>query len=188
MCNQPWIRMDEFTNAADYLLRAEAFIREAERDLMAWKWVVLALHGALYGFAVCFLDEGNVLNVIEGKRDKAEKRLKAGTARVIGFWEAIRRAASLSAEQEKSVELLHDVFRNRLVHFLSTGWSINACLMPQMAIDALEIIKYLVGDWRVQMHLGEQREEVEQAIDKGIECIENSALYREATGEAGEAR
>ena len=41
------------TNALDYLKRGALFVREAAADDHAWKWVIISLHGALYGFAVC---------------------------------------------------------------------------------------------------------------------------------------
>ena len=47
-----WLRLTEETNALDYLERAGSFIVDADQDNFAWKWVVLALHGALYGFAI----------------------------------------------------------------------------------------------------------------------------------------
>jgi len=43
------LRFSEETNALDYLIRAGQFIKETEKDLSAWKWVVLALHGSLWG-------------------------------------------------------------------------------------------------------------------------------------------
>ena len=48
-----WLRLTEETNALDYLERVVGFIRETEKNRLAWKWVVLSLHSALYGFAIC---------------------------------------------------------------------------------------------------------------------------------------
>ncbi len=48
-----WLRLTEEINALDYLEKASYYIRETEVDVYAWKWVILALFGALYGFAIC---------------------------------------------------------------------------------------------------------------------------------------
>jgi len=40
------------TNALDYLERAGEFIDQVESNPKAWKWVILCLHSALYGFAI----------------------------------------------------------------------------------------------------------------------------------------
>lgn len=48
-----WWRLDEKHNALDYLDMGVRSLMEVERTPWAWKWVCIALHGALYGFAVC---------------------------------------------------------------------------------------------------------------------------------------
>jgi hypothetical protein len=48
-----YVKLTEESNALDYLERAAQFIREATADDHAWKWVVISLHGAIYGFAIC---------------------------------------------------------------------------------------------------------------------------------------
>jgi len=45
--------LDEEHNALDYLEMGVRSLMEVERTPWAWKWVCIALHGALYGFAVC---------------------------------------------------------------------------------------------------------------------------------------
>ena len=40
-------------NALDYLEKASFFISQTKEDSLWWKWVTIALHGALYSFAIC---------------------------------------------------------------------------------------------------------------------------------------
>ena len=47
-----FIRFTTETNALDYLERAGEFIAQVESNPRAWKWVILCLHSALYGFAI----------------------------------------------------------------------------------------------------------------------------------------
>ena len=69
-----YLKFSEETNALDYLYRAGQFIKETQDDLLAWKWVVLSLHGALYGFAICACHGTNPDNVTY-KTKKGEKKL-----------------------------------------------------------------------------------------------------------------
>jgi hypothetical protein len=50
-----WLSLSEETNALDYLEKAHLFILKIEVEAISWKWVILALHGALYGFAISAL-------------------------------------------------------------------------------------------------------------------------------------
>lgn len=54
-----WLRLTEKTNALDYLEKACDFIRQTETNVYAWKWIILALHGALYEFAICACQRAN---------------------------------------------------------------------------------------------------------------------------------
>jgi len=47
-----FLALDEAVNNHDYLSRVLNFIIETHTDPLAWKWVVIALHAAIYGPAV----------------------------------------------------------------------------------------------------------------------------------------
>ena len=144
-----WLRLTEETNALDYLERAAGFIRETEQNLLAWKWVVLSLHGALYGFAICASKGTNSENVTT--------RTKRGENKLIPFDKALERCQNrecmstllcsqplvLSNSQKKSIQLLKNELRNKMEHYVPSGWSIEIHGMPQIAIDALDVIRFL---------------------------------------------
>jgi hypothetical protein len=62
-----WLRLTEETNSLDYLEKTHLFIKQTEKDHTAWKWVILSLHGALYGFAICALKGTDPERVIDFK-------------------------------------------------------------------------------------------------------------------------
>jgi len=82
---QKWLTLTEETNALDYLERAGQFITEADTNPSAWKWVVLALHGALYGFAIAACKGTNYETVI--------RKTKRGAEHLISLDEALTKCA-----------------------------------------------------------------------------------------------
>jgi hypothetical protein len=61
---EAWWRLNEKKNALDYLEMSVRSLTEVERTHWAWKWVCIALHGALYGFGICAIkgtDDSSVL-------------------------------------------------------------------------------------------------------------------------------
>ncbi len=83
-----YLSVDEARNALDYLERAHEYILQVERDLWAWKWVCIALHGALYGFAVTALGSSNSWYVQKYRSGKKERQRKRD-----GFWKDHERMA-----------------------------------------------------------------------------------------------
>ncbi|HEC65640.1 MAG TPA: hypothetical protein ENI23_10110 [bacterium] len=69
-----YLRLTEETNALDCLERAYYYICQIDKDTMAWKWVIIGLHGALYGFAISACRQTNGENVAY-KTKKGEDRL-----------------------------------------------------------------------------------------------------------------
>ncbi len=58
------LSLSEETNALDYLEQAYHYTQQTEKKDIAWKWVILRLHGALYGFTICACKGTNPDNVI----------------------------------------------------------------------------------------------------------------------------
>ncbi len=61
---ETWWRLDEKNNALDYLEMSVRSLMEVEQTPWAWKWVCIALHGAIYGFGICAIkgtDDSSVL-------------------------------------------------------------------------------------------------------------------------------
>jgi hypothetical protein len=45
-----WLRFTKEENALDYLEKAFFILARQKKDKKSWKWVILSLHEALYGF------------------------------------------------------------------------------------------------------------------------------------------
>lgn len=62
---ESWWQLDEKNNALDYLETAVHCMLDVERSPWAWKWVCIALHGALYSFGICALQGTNFEQVLQ---------------------------------------------------------------------------------------------------------------------------
>ena len=145
---EKWLRLTEETNALDYLEKAFYYIRETEGSIIAWKWVILSLFGALYGFAICAC-KGSSPDWVTCKTKKGRK--------LIGFDEALKicqdpnrmkmfifsKHLKLSKNQKESIRKLHKDYRNYFEHYIPTTWSIEVHGMPQIALDVLAVIRFL---------------------------------------------
>ena len=140
--DERYLTITGYTNALDYLERAVRFIREVTTDKAAWKWAIIALHGSLYGFAICACkgtDYHSVTNVT-----------KRGDRRLISFNRALRacqdpqrmsltvmsRPLVLSADEQASIRKLQESLRNRFEHYIPMVWHIEIHGMPTIAIHA----------------------------------------------------
>jgi hypothetical protein len=149
-----YMRLDERTNALDYLDRAYQFIQHVEHDVLAWKWVIIALHGALYGFAICACAGSNPDYI---KYPMIKKGKYKGEGRLMGLDRALElcqnftryinsKPLQLSDKQKESIRWLKHEFRNEFEHFSPKGWSIELHGMPQIIIDVLDVIRFLAVD------------------------------------------
>jgi hypothetical protein len=179
---EKWLRLSEEKNAIDYLEKAAIFIKSVSENYNDWKWVIIGLHGALYGFAIAACRGTDSRSVVTNK------------GRLISFWQALKRCQDpnhmkmlihskqliLSENQKESIEALKSEFRNEFEHFKPKGWSIEIHGMPEIAIDVLEVIRFLALETNTCVHLNEEkRNRVEQLIEDSIASLKNGELYKE---------
>jgi len=181
-----WLQLSEETNALDFLEKAYYYICQTETNVWAWKWVIISLHGALYGFAICTCQGTNYENVTF--------KTKKGKARLISFDEALERCQNpnwmrmtvlsrplrLSESQRKSINKLKNL-RNQFEHYTPVGWSIELHGMPQIAMDVLKVIRFLALDTGNYVFLTEaQRKRVKYIIFRSKRILSQSQLHKEA--------
>ena len=144
-----YLKFTEETNALDYLERAAQFMREASTDDRAWKWAVIALHGALYGFAICAC-KGNDYYTVTYETKRGDRRL-------ISFQEALAACQDpqkimmtvlskplvLTTDQKTAIDRLQRTLRNPFEHYIPTSWRIEKHGMSIIAIHCLEVIRFL---------------------------------------------
>lgn len=164
-----YLEIDEELNAVDYLLRARREIAAVTEDKLAWKWAIIALHGALYGFAVCALRQTDPDRVVYriGK-DKDIERL-------IGAEEAFKRCQSpewlspsllLSEHEAHAIDTLRENYRNNFEHFIPLTWLIREQILAEMCLAVLRPLRFLALEASIYVSIDEdRRSKIEQAIN-----------------------
>lgn len=185
---EKYLCFSEETNALDYLEQAYHYILQTEKNINAWKWVILTLHGALYGSAICACKGTNPDNVKQ--RDKKGKIKQ----RLISFYEALKRCQDpitmrmtidskhlqLSDQQKESIWKLKHLLRNNFEHYIPKGWSIKIHGMPQIALDVLEVIRFLALETGNYVHLNEaQKIRIKSIVFQSKRNLKQSQLYKE---------
>jgi hypothetical protein len=181
------LTLTEETNALDYLERARQFITETDTNPRAWKWVVLALHGALYGFAIAACKGTDYQTIV--------RKTKRGAEHLISLDEALTLCANptwmgtlhgglaltLTDSQKDSIRRLKKTLRNNFEHYVPGVWSIEIHGLPQISMDILDVISFLaVGTFRYQ-HLNQsQRRRVKSIVYQSKKHLSSSRLHREA--------
>jgi hypothetical protein len=83
MASAKWLRLDEVENAVDNLETCYILFTWT-RSPIRWKWVIVALHQALYGFAICAVQGTDCLSVLTKPSDP--------NSSLINIWTALERA------------------------------------------------------------------------------------------------
>ncbi|MCK7518843.1 MAG: hypothetical protein MZV64_14495 [Ignavibacteriales bacterium] len=153
-----------------------------------WKWVIITLHSAIYGFAVSACKGMNSDSVIT--------KTKSGHERLIDFDEALKRCQDptwmlvninyeefkFSSSQLKSIRKLHKVLRNNFEHFTPKSWSIELHYLPDMVYDCLEVIRLLIiysdVSWRLR---GVKLKRVKSILYQSKRIVTSSVLYKRDT-------
>lgn len=161
-------------NAADSLFRAEEHIRQVEDNVFHWKWTVICLHNSLYTFALTFAAGTN-----------SNKVMKNG--RVVPFIEAVNKCYEAQTSvpfeptrnQKNSILLLHDHLRNKFEHFQpKNSWGIMLQGLPNMCVDALEVIRFLALDSKRILYDAKNKEiRVRRSIRKSVAMLKSSKFY-----------
>lgn len=187
MITEEYVRFSEESNALDYLDKAVEFIHRAETNPPDWKWVILALHGAIYGFMICALKGTDP--------DRVTFEVRPDEKRLISFVKALEwcqdpkrmtmttesKALCLSAEQKRSLDLIQGHFRNAFVHYQPALWSIELHGMPPVVVDALEIVRFLSLETGNYIHLTfEQREHIRSLVAETTDFLRRTKLFIEA--------
>jgi hypothetical protein len=182
-----YTRFSEEWNALDYLEKTVEFIHRAEKYPTDWKWVILSLHGALYGFMICALkgtDHDRVL--VRNKNDEPHlisfnKALKWCQDPAHMIMTTASTPLQLSECQKRSLDVLQFHFRNSFAHYQPCLWSIELHDMPQMVIDGLEITRFLGLESGNYMWLtDEARQRISGLVAEGVQVLQQSCLFREA--------
>jgi hypothetical protein len=176
-----WVRFSEEQNALDYLEKVYESLTRVQRRPQEWKWIVVGLHGALYGFAICVLKGTNWEAVTEGPKrrlitfDAALRRCQS--ADFVGFY-VDSKPLRLTPDQRDAIRFLKGV-RNQIEHYVPKAWLIEAHGLAVSAIDALDVIHFLAlesGNVRLDQS---QHQRVEACTAKSKDLLHASQLYKD---------
>ncbi len=185
--NNKYLDITEEINALDFLEKTYFYISQNEIKAIDWKWISIALHGALYGFAICMLKGTDYERVIFKDKNNINK--------LIGLDEAIKRCQLseytkmtivskelvLNNKQKESIRILKNLLRNNFIHYIPSNWSIEIHGCPGMAIDILSIIKFLALESGNYISLSDsQKKKIEFYAENGISILKNNKLYKES--------
>jgi hypothetical protein len=176
-----YLRLTEEANALDYLEKAYAALQRVPRRPEEWKWVVIGLHGALYGFAVCTLKGTNWEMVTHGPKN-----------RLITFDEALRRCQKpecvsffthskplqLTADEAEGIRFLKGI-RNQIEHYVPKHWSIELHGLMLSFLEALRVIRFLAleaGNARLNP---DQRRRAKSCLTKAETLLRMNQLYKD---------
>ncbi len=166
-----WLRLSELENAVDNLEMVDYFLENIQSEIK-WKWAVIALHQALYGFAICALS-----GFVPKEVTKPSKKHLDGE--LISIWKAIDLVKEppttpyefyeplvLSSDEEWAIKKIVDDFRNEFEHFAPKLLSIEVSGMPMIFSKVLRVIRFLaLESKRVNSSIGDEKR-VRSAIEK----------------------
>jgi hypothetical protein len=182
-----WLRFTVEMNALDYLERAGKFLQRTESDIKAWKWVILALHGALYGFAICACRSTSNENIIYRTNNGIERLISLDKALLIcqdNNWMGTLyggKPLMLTESQKFSIAMLKKSLRNHFEHFKPKGWSIEIHGLPGISMDVLDVIRFLSVETFRYQHLNQtQRRRIKSIIFQSKKWLRQSTLYKAA--------
>jgi hypothetical protein len=180
-----WLRIEEHTNAFNYLEMVKYFFSVTESNVYYWKWVMISLHGAIYGFAVSSIrgtnSESVVLKTRKGERlISFNQALKRCQNKLWMQYALLNKVLVLNSSQNDSIRKMKDIFRNEFMHFKPKGWSIEIHDFPIIALDCLEVLRFLgIQAYSGYRHNQNKQRKVKSIVFQCKRLIKKSDLYKE---------
>lgn len=156
-----WLRTNSFRETVSALEACADELHLIERDPYRWKWVILALHGALQGMMVLALQGSHGLHVL--REEDAARWLEAHARGgpyptdlklddFLSLYDKIKSDLMLmyshsnkfrpQGAQGANVKQLNR-FRNEFVHFTPRVWALELTGLPAVCSDCLDIADFL---------------------------------------------
>ena len=142
-----WIRTDELDDAIDNLEMTAVFLETLPND-RKWKWAIISMHQALYGFAIC--------STTPSDSSWALKDPSNPDSQLISIWTALKRAKDpawkrwgisqplvVSKAEGWAIRKLVSEFRNEFAHFRPKAWAIEVSGMPAIFGCVLRVLEHL---------------------------------------------
>lgn len=164
-----WLRLDELENAIDNLEMCARLLATIDSE-RRWKWGILTLHQALYGFAICAVgSHTDPLSVLRNPKNHE--------SHLISVQEALKRCKdrkilgpsvtplTTTPDEDQALDRLIIEFRNGFEHFRPAAWSIETSGMPELFQHALRVICGIALDsGSVRYYSSDQEDRVRTAL------------------------
>jgi len=173
-----WIRTDELDDAIDNLEMTAFFLEELPSH-RKWKWAIIAVHQALYGFAICSTTPSDASFALKDPSNP--------DSFLISIWTALKRARDpawkrwghsqplvTSKEEDRAIRKLVKEFRNEFAHFRPKAWAIEVSGMPDIFRRVLRVLDHfaLTSD-TITYYDEPMQERTESAIMRIRAALEN---------------
>jgi hypothetical protein len=180
-----WLQTDEEQEAVFALCEVIEHLPRVRIDLYQWKWVILALHGAVQGFMTLALRGTDTRHVLDKKSEKAwvewtnsPESEAPSDFRLDHFLDLYKKVQSGRMNQwDNSVAFTpgrsHDFSmrtlnerRNEFIHFVPSGYSLEVSGLPKITQDCAELIRFLAfGSGNVRWYSEGLRRRTEEWLD-----------------------
>jgi hypothetical protein len=132
-------------------------------DTYQWKWIIIGTDNALQNFMVAALRDSVGYNILDAKIRKKWwnaflKEKMRPEEKLDGFLNLYSGIQSSQMNnyfgskpfipnqvQDSSIKKLHEL-RNKFIHFIPKGWSLEVSGLPDIITRCIEIIDYLVNE------------------------------------------
>jgi len=161
MTKPNWLRTDEHTEAVMALEAFYSNLLQVERDLYYWKWAVIALHNSIQGFMVCALRGTSNFAILTPEsaqewmeaHEQAQPLPQEVLDDFLNLYKKIKGDLMIQyvdsqkftpkGQQGRSIKRLNEL-RNDFIHFTPKGLSLEVSGLPEVCLDVLAIIDFLV--------------------------------------------
>lgn len=156
--SERFLDFNETSNAQDYFTRALHFLRQTPEDPYAWKWAFIALHSALYGFAIIACAGSDYFQVLIPKKNKkltGDENLISCRAALIRLQDpkCFTPPLVLTDSQKRSIRLLNDVLRNKFMHYIPCGWTIEMSGVTTIIEDVTFVVEHIALNMGMNVQL-----------------------------------
>ncbi|MBX4271468.1 hypothetical protein [Clostridium estertheticum] len=158
------LRVNVETELIKTLEKTYQFIKEAEDDIYAWKWIIISLHNAVQNCMVIALKGSSTFGVLNKKSRKEwfdwyNKNSEYPQMKMELFLELFKKIKCDNGKElndyakkingnnqiDNSMKLLNE-YRNEFIHFIPKSWVLILSGVPQICIDVLTVIDFLVTE------------------------------------------
>ncbi len=175
-----WLRTNEVEEFIDALEHSAELAEHLADDVKLWRWLIISLHSALQGACVSalrgrdtagitMLTEKSAAEVwhwldVDSRHDPEAPMPKERLAAPLDLFARVRNQRYLPAPHalDTGPEILADVIRlnrlrNKFVHFVPQGWSLELSGMPRIVRHVSEVIEHLAVTHPTFWHHLDQR-------------------------------